>query len=63
MAQEALNRIAALYRVEAAARDLTAADYLAYRQEHAAPLLHAMKAWLDALRPTVPGASYAAGVR
>ncbi len=57
VAQEALNRIAAFYRVEARAKDLTAEDRKAYRQEHAAPLLHAMKVWLDALRPTVPGAS------
>jgi transposase len=57
VAQEALNRIAAFYRVEARAKDLAAEDRKAYRQEHAAPLLHAMKAWLDALRPTVPGAS------
>ena len=57
VAQEALNRIAALYRVETAARDLAAEDRKAYRQEHAAPLLHAMKVWLDDLRPTVPGAS------
>ena len=57
VAQEALTRIAALYRVEAAARDLSAEDRMAYRQEHAAPLLQSLKVWLDALRPTVPGAS------
>ncbi|WP_297919794.1 IS66 family transposase [Metallibacterium sp.] len=57
VAQEALNWIAALYRVEAAAKDLAAEDRKAYRQEHAAPLLHAMRVWLDDLRPTVPGAS------
>lgn len=57
MAQEALTRIAALYQVEAAARDLTAEDRKAYRQEHAAPLLQSLKAWLDQLRPAVPGAS------
>ena len=57
VAQEALNRIAALYRVEAAAKDLTAEDRKAYRQEHAAPLLQSLKAWLDQLRPAVPGAS------
>jgi hypothetical protein len=37
VAQEALNRIAAFYRVEAAAKDLMAEDRMAYRQEHAAP--------------------------
>lgn len=57
IAQEAIGKIAALYAVEAKARDRDAADRHAYRHEHAAPLIEALKAWLVRLRPTVAGNS------
>jgi transposase len=57
IAQEAINRIAALYQIEAKARDLDDAARHAYRQCHAAPLVHDLKTWLVTLRPTVAGNS------
>ena len=57
IAQQAITRIAALYQIEAKARDLDAAARHAYRQQHAAPLVHDLKTWLDAMRPTVVGNS------
>jgi len=57
IAQEAIGRFAALYRIETQARDLDAAGRHAYRQCHAAPLVHAIKTWLVRLRPTVAGNS------
>jgi transposase len=57
IAQEALVRIAALYRSEAAAADLDIAARHAYRQQYAAPILAALKSWLDKIRPTVAGNS------
>ncbi|MBX3724473.1 MAG: IS66 family transposase [Xanthomonadales bacterium] len=46
IAQEAVRRIAALYAVEAGARDLTAQARHAWRQQHARPLVEALHAWL-----------------
>jgi len=57
IAKEAINRIAALYQIEAKARDLDDASRHAYRQCHAAPLVHDIKTWLIDLRPTVAGNS------
>lgn len=57
IAAEALQRIAAVYGIEQAARGLDADARQAYRQQHAKPKLVEFKAWLDALRPTVLGAS------
>jgi transposase len=57
IAQEALTRIAALYRSEAETADLDVAARHAHRQQHAAPILAALKAWLDRIRPTVAGNS------
>jgi transposase len=57
IAQEAIQRIAALYRSEAEAATLSAPERYAYRQQHAAPILAALKGWLDQLRPTVAGNS------
>lgn len=57
IAKEAIGRIAALYGIEAKVRDLDDAERHAYRQCHAAPLVHALKTWLTTLRPTVAGNS------
>lgn len=55
LATEAIRRIAALYRIEASARDMTPAARGDHRQRHAAPLLEDLKRWLDTLRPNVLG--------
>lgn len=55
LATEAIRRIAALYRIEASARDMTPAARRDHRQRHAAPLLEDLKRWLDTLRPNVLG--------
>lgn len=57
IAQQAIIRIAALYQIEAKARDLDDAVRHAFRQHHATPLIHDLKTWLDAVRPTVAGNS------
>jgi len=57
IAQQAIARIAVLYQIEAKARDLDDTARRAVRQAHAAPLVHELKTWLDALRPTVAGNS------
>ena len=57
IAQQAINKIATLYQIEAKARDLDDGARQAYRQCHAAPLVHDLKTWLDAIRPTVVGNS------
>lgn len=57
IAAEALQRIAALYAIEQAAKDLDAAARHAYRQQHAKPRADALRAWLLDLRPKVLGAS------
>ncbi len=57
VAREAIERIAALYRIEAQAKDMTVEERLAHRQRYAVPTLNAIKAWLDALRPTILGNS------
>ena len=57
IAEEALERIAALYAIEQAARDLDAEARRAYRQQHAKPRLDALKDWLNGLRAKVLGAS------
>ncbi len=57
IAREAITRIAGLYRVEAATAGLGAQARHAYRQQHAQPQLHALKIWLDAVRPAVAGGS------
>jgi transposase len=51
LAQEAVERIGALYRIEAQAREQGLQDdaLRAYRQQHAAPLLKALHDWLQAL--------------
>jgi transposase len=57
LAEEALRRIAALYRIEEAARALDSTQRHAYRQCRAAPLLDGFKRWLDDRAPTVLGNS------
>ena len=57
IAHQAIGRIAALYQIEAKARDLDAAARHEYRQRHAVPLVHELRVWLDTLRPTVVGNS------
>jgi transposase len=57
IAREAIERIAVLYRIEAQAMSMTIDDRHTHRQKHAVPALHAIKAWLDELRPQVAGNS------
>ncbi len=57
LAREAIERIAVLYRIEAEAKGMTADERHAHRQQYAVPTLHAIKTWLDALRPQVAGNS------
>lgn len=57
IASEALQRIAALYGIEQAAKALDAEARCAYRRQHAKPLLDALQSWLLDLRPKVMGAS------
>jgi len=57
IANEAIQRIAALYRIEAQARDLDPDERGRWRQQHAKPVIDDLKRWLDATRPQVLGAS------
>jgi len=61
LAREALDRIAALYRIEAAIRGKPAAQRLRGRAEHSAPLLAALHAWLEATRSRISGRGELAG--
>ena len=53
IAQEALNRIAALYVIEAQGQDMTVKERAVLRQEQAQPLLQSMHDWLLQTRVTV----------
>ena len=57
IAQQAINKIATLYQIEAKARDLDDAARHQLRQCHATPLVRDLKHWLDTIRPTVAGNS------
>jgi transposase/uncharacterized small protein (DUF1192 family) len=57
VAQEAIARIAVLYRIEAEAKAMPVDDRHAHRQQHAMPVLQSIKTWLDELRPQVAGNS------
>jgi transposase len=57
IAQEAIARIAVLYRIEAEAKAMPVDDRHAHRQQHAMPVLQSIKTWLDELRPQVAGNS------
>ena len=54
IAQEALQRIAKLYDIEAEIRGLSAADRRAARQLRTKPLLDAMKLWLEQRAAELP---------
>ena len=54
IAQEALQRIAKLYEIEAEIRGLSAADRRAARQLRTKPLLDAMKLWLEQRAAELP---------
>lgn len=56
-AQDALQRIAELYAIEAKLRDLDADQRQRERKAHLAPRLDAFKHWLDALHPKILGNS------
>ncbi len=56
IANEAIQRIAALYRIESEARDLTLEERQRFRQQHARPRVDDLKHWLTRLRPQVLGA-------
>jgi transposase len=60
LAQEAVNRIAELYAIEAKLRDLNDEDRGAERRRHIGPWLAAFKTWLDAAHANALGNS---GVR
>jgi len=47
IASEALTRIAALYAIEAEIRGMPAEERRAVRNERSAPLVHALRAWLE----------------
>jgi transposase len=56
-ALEALERIGELYRIEAAAKDMSAENRRGYRLQHARPRLDAFHAWLVTLRQAALGGS------
>jgi hypothetical protein len=53
IAQEALTRIAALYKIEQRGRPLSSEERTALRQSEAVPLLDSLHVWLKATRLTV----------
>ena len=57
IANEAIQRIAALYRSEAQADELDLDERWRWRQQHAKPVIDDLKRWLDTTRPQVLGAS------
>ena len=57
IAAEALERIAALYRIESEIRATSADERRAARQERSKPLTTAMKVWLEKTLAHVPGGS------
>lgn len=61
IAAEALRRIGLLYAIEADGRDMTVADRLQLRQQHAQPVLAQLHEWLVATRKTVATGSKIAG--
>ena len=64
IAREALDRIGALYAIEAEIRGRPPDDRLRTRQARAGPLLAELKTWLEATRPKLSGKSdLAAAIR
>jgi transposase len=57
IAKEAIQRIAAIYRIEHQAQELDADARHIHRQQHAAPLVDAFGDWLRDLHPKVLGSS------
>lgn len=57
IAEEGLKQIAALYRIEAQARDTSTQERLAIRQKKSAAKINAFKAWLDQARGRVSAKS------
>jgi transposase len=57
IAKEAIQRIAAIYRIEDQAREFDPDARYAHRQQHAAPLVDAFGEWLRELHPKVLGSS------
>jgi transposase len=60
VAQLAIERMARLYRVEAQARQMDAAQRLVHRQQHAAPLWEELHAWMRIERVRVADGSVVA---
>lgn len=54
VAAQAIQRIARIYRLESQAREMTAADRLAHREQFAGPLWEELKAWMVRERGRVP---------
>jgi transposase len=61
IAEEALARIAALYRIEAVIRGEAPERRRARRQEQSRPVVDELRAWLEARLAKVPGGSRIAG--
>jgi transposase len=61
IAKEALERIAALYQIEASIRGKPPDVRRSVRQEHAAPLIDELEAWLHAQLMQISGKSALAG--
>ena len=57
LAAEVIPRIAAIYEVEREAKDMTASERLAHRQQHARPKVEALLDWLEGLRPKINSGS------
>jgi len=57
LAAEALDRIGALYGIEAFIRGKPPDERRRYREDKAVPLLAGLKAWLEATAPKLPGKS------
>ena len=57
IAEEAIHRIATLYRIEDAAREMDPEARREHRRRYAEPVLDEIKRWLDDLRPKVFGNS------
>jgi hypothetical protein len=57
LAREALERIAALYKIEDEIRGRSPAERLRVRTRHTAPLMAALHRWLEATRSRISGRS------
>src|SRR5579883_460886 len=55
LAHEAVRRIAALYAIEAQLRGKAPAHRMTIRRAHSKPIVDALKAWLEAELPFLPG--------